>query len=306
MTTIADYLRSVQIGEAQAYKNLALFPLLGPTSKLEYLVFDEAVQQGLQIEDTGTVPSLRVRNTTGRRVLILQGEYVIGGKQNRMFVHNLFIDPDFQEEVAVNCVQQHRWTSGLGTFTTSGQRAHTRLRRATMTGQGEVWNEVRSYSSSTRVHSATGDLSEIYQQQSSRASDYLPHYELVEGAVGIAAMIDLQQEQKVISVDLFDQPSTLRRNFRKLVESYVLEALPGGAEIKPPREEVKTFLHDIGTILVQEEKTSGLGKSFRVQGQQSQGSVLLYEDQLLYLTVSSVLKGPTGSAVEQDSSPQVA
>ena len=99
MEAIKDYIAGLQVGEAQAYQNLALFPLLGKGSTLDYLVLDEAIQQGLQIEDTGVVPSLRVQNNTGRLVLMLQGEYVLGGKQNRMVAHSILLPAGYAGEI---------------------------------------------------------------------------------------------------------------------------------------------------------------------------------------------------------------
>ena len=58
MKQIENYIANLELGQPQYYKNMAVVPLLGKDSGLDYLVFDEAVNSGLQIRETGSVPTL--------------------------------------------------------------------------------------------------------------------------------------------------------------------------------------------------------------------------------------------------------
>jgi len=73
MKEVKKYVSSLKLGDPQVYRNLAIAPLMGKDSKLDYLTFDEAVNSGLSIDETGSVPTLHFTNKTGKEILILQG-----------------------------------------------------------------------------------------------------------------------------------------------------------------------------------------------------------------------------------------
>jgi hypothetical protein len=84
-----QYLDQIKIGGKQVYKNLALFPLLsGQAVSLDYLTMDEALNEGLmevtEVSEGGHVPDLKVVNKSPRMILILDGEELVGAKQNRI------------------------------------------------------------------------------------------------------------------------------------------------------------------------------------------------------------------------------
>ena len=88
-TVIKNYLEQMKVGRKQSYKNLALYPLLSTYSVgLEYLMLDEALNENLieivEKDDGGSVPELRVMNKSSRMILILDGEELVGAKQNRI------------------------------------------------------------------------------------------------------------------------------------------------------------------------------------------------------------------------------
>ena len=84
-----QYLDQIKIGGKQVYKNLALFPLLsGQAVSLDYLTLDEALNDGVvevsEVSEGGHVPDLKVVNKAPRMILILDGEELVGAKQNRI------------------------------------------------------------------------------------------------------------------------------------------------------------------------------------------------------------------------------
>ena len=86
---IIDYLEQAKIGRKQSFKNLSIFPLLSTYGlDLEYLLLDEALSEGamevVEVDKDGSVPDLKVINKSPRMVLILDGEELIGAKQNRI------------------------------------------------------------------------------------------------------------------------------------------------------------------------------------------------------------------------------
>jgi hypothetical protein len=86
---INSYLDQIKIGRKQSFRNLAMFPLLSTySSDLDYLLLDEAISEGLvevvEVSEEGSVPELKVTNRSPEMVLILDGEELVGAKQNRI------------------------------------------------------------------------------------------------------------------------------------------------------------------------------------------------------------------------------
>jgi len=94
---IGDFLDQLKVGRKQTYKNLALYPLLSTYSAgLEYLLLDEALSEGLievvEVSEGGSVPELKVMNKSVKLVLILDGEELVGAKQNRIVNTTILVD----------------------------------------------------------------------------------------------------------------------------------------------------------------------------------------------------------------------
>ena len=81
---IANYLSDVRLGELQIFKNMAIVPLFvsgngGPEYGLLKEALDEALIAITEVDQSGSVPELKVVNTSPRPILLIDGEELIGG-----------------------------------------------------------------------------------------------------------------------------------------------------------------------------------------------------------------------------------
>ena len=114
-TVIKNYLEQAKLGRKQTYKNLAIFPVLSTYClDLEYLLLDEALSEGLievvEVDREGAVPELKVINKSPQMVLILDGEELVGAKQNRIVNTTILIQGNSTLTISVSCVEQGRWS----------------------------------------------------------------------------------------------------------------------------------------------------------------------------------------------------
>ncbi|GIW45032.1 MAG: hypothetical protein KatS3mg077_2314 [Candidatus Binatia bacterium] len=94
------------------FGKLAVVPLAWRAAPLEerlYLTFAEARDE-VRIEETGHVPGLRIRNRAAKPVLLLEGESLQGGWQNRVVTISILVPKDAVVEIPVACVEQGRWS----------------------------------------------------------------------------------------------------------------------------------------------------------------------------------------------------
>jgi hypothetical protein len=284
MNRIKNYISSLNFGDLQGHSSLAIIPIFGEETKSDYLTLDEALERELEVTETGSVPTLKFENKTGKEILIMRGEYVIGGKQNRMTAREIFLARDFCGEVPVNCVQQGRWgyqsDEPNEKFTSSEMKTPTTLGMASYRSQGEVWKEVNSLMQHTNTPSNSSDLNEIYHKREKDINDIANKFVLPEGAIGLVAVTQ-KEGGKTYSVEIFDKYETLKKNFQKMVKSYSLQAL-SGEEIEQTKDETLEFLRKL-EFSEEEQKAVSLGTDLSLRGESSNGTALIYEDTLLYM-----------------------
>src|SRR3989449_7738860 len=93
MPTVADVeplkeiLQSIELGAPLVHGALTVIPLLTPSSKeVDWVTLEEAGDDVVVTEAAGgaSVPTLQVNNAGDRPLLLLDGEELIGAKQNRV------------------------------------------------------------------------------------------------------------------------------------------------------------------------------------------------------------------------------
>jgi hypothetical protein len=96
----------IKLGEPQKHETLTLYPLLA-LEKLElaYTLLGDALEAGsLQVSEVGdgTVRELSVENQGDADVLILDGEQLIGAKQNRMTNRSIVLGANTKTTIPVS------------------------------------------------------------------------------------------------------------------------------------------------------------------------------------------------------------
>ena len=86
-TTVKSRLRSVQFGEPQIYKNIAIVPLIAPVDgTFQYNTLGEALGTAnfaiTEVSAGGSVPELMVVNRSDTPVLLVDGEEALSRANN--------------------------------------------------------------------------------------------------------------------------------------------------------------------------------------------------------------------------------
>ena len=111
---IAGCLSSLALGPRRQYKNMAVVPLFSPLSDgPEYLTLKEGLERDLatiaEVSLGGSVPRLKVVNRAELPVLLVDGEELIGARQNRVLNTSMLLKEKSETEIPVSCTEQGRW-----------------------------------------------------------------------------------------------------------------------------------------------------------------------------------------------------
>ena len=93
---------------------------------------------------------------------------------------------------------------------------------------------------------------------------------------------------RVVGMDCFGKPGTFEKVFKKLVESYALDAIDWydeKVEFKRSKAKVNNFLKTANDAQVETHPSVGLGTDCRLDSTKCTGFALSHEDQVLHLSV---------------------
>ena len=147
METIHAFLDTVKLARKQVCRNLTVFPILAPEGEgPDYLTLARAIEEDLvrvtEVDRDGHVPELKLVNDAPVMVLVVEGEELVGAKQNRI-VNVTFLVPEKAEiTIPVSCVEQGRWSYRSEAFAAGKNFMHASLRRRHQEG---VRSSVRAY-----------------------------------------------------------------------------------------------------------------------------------------------------------------
>lgn len=269
----------VRVGEPIRCDGLAVFPLFAePSGGVDYALSDEAISEGTvtveEVSESGSVPDLSVENKGDLRVLFLEGEELIGAKQNRILNTSVLVAARTKTNIPVSCVEQGRWGYRSRSFGSSGSHSPSKLRyalkasvtksvrakRGHRSDQGEVWEEVKRQQSSLGAFSGTSAMSDTFIAHRQRVEETQKKLEYVEGAIGAAVAVG----GKVVSCDLFDKPATCQKVWKRLLSGAVLDALEAGAEEKQVEAaDVERVVKELNDLPWESAEPVGEGEEYR-------------------------------------------
>jgi hypothetical protein len=302
---IRDALGGLRIGPRTTFRKLTVFPLLraNPAPRPLYLTLAEAIAAGVlritEVSKQGSVPELRVVNSSDRPVFLLDGEELIGAKQNRVVNLDILVPERTELNIPVSCVEAGRWRYRSPEFTSSPQAMYAsgrarklsrvsgslRRRGAPSGDQGDVWAGIAEQADRMAVASPTHAMSDIYGQHAPSIDEYVAAFEVSDDQVGALFAIG----PRIYGFDLFDSPATMRAYREKLVRSYALDALAmrDVADEPPTAEAAQQLLASTAQAGSESYPALGLGVDVRVREEKREkplvGAGLLWQEHLVHL-----------------------
>jgi hypothetical protein len=292
----------IRVGEPLRYEALSVFPLFTePNGSVEYLLADEAIRDQLltvqEVSESGSVPELLVENKSDSRVLFIEGEELVGAKQNRILNTSILVAAKSKTKIPVSCVERGRWGYKSKFFGSSGSHSPSKLRyalKASVTqslndegtrdsDQGEVWHEVGALHAMHCIQSPTHAMSDAFDAYQDRVSEFRDKVKYVEGASGMAVVIG----KRVIGFDLFDKPATCRKVWDRLLSGSVVDALKANeATEQAVPSDVDHLLKAASDAAWNPTAPIGEGEEYRAEfGDGEQASALTFQDSLVHGSV---------------------
>jgi len=290
---------SVHVGEPIRCNQVSVFPLFADApAPVEYALGVDAINDGSvvveEISEAGSVPTLSVTNKASLLVLFLEGEQLVGAKQNRILNTSILVAANSKTTIPVSCVEQGRWRFKSKQFGSSGTHSPSKLRYALKmsvtesvqkgqghrSDQGRVWAEVAQHLEAHGVASESSAMEDTFESYRAQLDELQRRFTYVEGACGVAVALG----KKVVCLDLFDKPSTCGKVWDRLLSGALLESFfPSTDEHQTDVADVETFIADLGTAPWQPASSAGEGQEFRSATEHgTQASALCFSERVVH------------------------
>jgi hypothetical protein len=271
---VGRLLASLVVGDPMAdFGGDAYVPLLARDDGRDADLLEEGLARGettlREVGDGGEVGKVQLRHLGKRMLLLLDGEQIVGAKQNRVFNASFLVAPESEVELPVSCVERGRWRHDGREFSASevtltGTARSRKLSRVTMSAlrgegydahQASVWADVDTYLEQSRVVSRTSAMNDAIADKQAHTKTKLLQLAPRDGQVGVA----LVRDGRVVLMDLFGSARLYARAHRKVLGGMLADA--GGARepTTSARAIVARTLGDVAALSLVAQRAPGCG-----------------------------------------------
>jgi hypothetical protein len=300
MNAITDICENLRLGSLQTHKSLSVFPLIAnasTASSMNYLMLDAALAtDGFKIEEiseSGTVPQLAAQNDLDQPVFLLDGDEIVGAKQNRIFNLSMMLAPRSLTQIPVSCVEAGRWNRRSSKFAASGRTQFSggrarkmrsvseslAMKKGASSDQHQVWDDIAQKMRRMGSESKTSAMADIFEQRAASLKSYTDALKPIHDAVGAVFAIG----NRIVGMEVFDRASTYAAVAGKIIAGYALDAEEVEAEAAPSEAQVMAMVQLVMSAATVAYPVPGLGTAVRLAGAEIFGAGLVVDDRCVHL-----------------------
>jgi hypothetical protein len=271
---------------------------------LKYISSSAAIKGGfleiLEVSEAGSVNELIVLNKSGMFVFLMDGDILVGAKQNRVVNTSILLAPNTKTRIPVSCVERGRWKFVSDKFAPTDYSAPLFLRaekaahvkqslsraRGFAADQGEIWRGVDERHRDHGVLSETASLSDLYDQKKDSFEEFVQQFTQSLEANGMAVFFS----KELLSVDIFNRKEIFAEYFPKLlrgvaIETFSMKAKKNAVAEGEAKYRTLEFLDGLESVPGEEFPGVGVGMERRFDTPGMTGFELRFQSLLVHATV---------------------
>ncbi|MEO7117483.1 MAG: DUF6569 family protein [Candidatus Limnocylindrales bacterium] len=250
-------------------------------------------------------------------LVILAGDTIVGGKQNRIINVSVWLTPKHVTKIPVSCLEAGRWDAGrhfrsgrkvdlnlrskVSRMVTDQVRAGAAARGSDGSArpgyaaqQGAIWAEIAEKEANVGHRSHTGALHDLYETEAVDVRKMAGAFPVPDGATGMAVAIG----GRLVALDIFDTASTLKQQWPRLIEAAVSAKFDEDRRVAAGRAPQSGPHHPVpgalGLMLARARgavcdatisPSVGEGVDVRLVAPKIHGSALVHEDRVIHLSL---------------------
>lgn len=297
-----NFLEKSSESSAHTYGNLRIYPVRAKESfKKEfaglgkYMTLQEAIGKNkIKITESGsggTVNNLVIENSSKDTIIIITGDVIKGGKQDRIVSQDIVLSPSSgKKSLPVYCVESGRWSSEgnaaaitarnnttvssnkpAAEFNGYYNKGSVSLRKVVEKekDQSKVWSKVDELNTanktvtSTKTYTAMTQSADFTKKLDQYISFFKNKFDKDSSVVGVVVVTG----NKVIGCDMFATHDLFLKQFESLLHSYATEAIITGKPVNIATITVKSYTDKLlANESVQQATLKEKGNAFTEKG----------------------------------------
>ena len=268
-----NFLENAESAKNYTYGNLRLYPVYAKDSFKtvfnnvgKYTALQEAVQKNkvkiTEKNSGGSVNDLTVENISSDTIIIICGDVVKGGQQDRIVQEDIVLAPKSgKKNLKVFCVESGRWSRTNSNEVTNRDGIAAESKPAEFNGyynkgtmslrkvvekekdQSKVWSKVEEINTANKTQTATKTYTAISNSESfnKKLDGYIKFFGNKFTDPNIIGLV-VVTGNKVLGCDLFATNSIFKGQMQSLLHSYATEAILNGAPVSASTQTVKSYM----------------------------------------------------------------
>lgn len=281
---------NIELLDAQVYKNVAIIPITTPKNyKLDILTLKKGFELGLvEVKECpkSTVNTLIVVNNAVTPLLLVDGEEIVGGDQNRIVSSTVLIAAQSEMKIPVNCTEHGRW-GYKHEFKQSEYMANSRTRFAKSKARSEmknvqnaVWDSIDMLEEDMCFSSPTQAMSESYDNVKIDLNESLNEFKIINGQTGVLIIID----GDIKGFEIFFNSEIYAEYHEKILKSYLIDTNISDSVFTINIDEAKTFISTALDSEFKEIQNSGLEKPYEFKNDHGIGTLYKYNEEIIHIS----------------------
>ena len=245
MKEFSTFLDSLNLGKPAKLGNLFMVPVLGiEKHNTDYYNLSNTLEKGnaeiTEVSESGNVPAILFKNRADKPILLVDGEELVGCKQNRVLNLSVLAPESKDTEIPVSCVEQGRWSSRSRNFHASDNFEFADLKAAKMcsvsasmerssraeSDQSAVWSSIASKSSRSGSNSSTSAMDGIFRRNQNNLSELLKNRKVMDNQIGSIFLTNGQ----VRGLEIFQSVESYKQYEKKITRGYLLSCMDNDDE----------------------------------------------------------------------------
>ena len=298
---LAPFLSSLAVGTPVLFGDVTLLPLLGKPGLDLFRVdlLDEGMRDGrtvvTEIDREGRVNEVLVAHRGPNLLLLLDGEQILGAKQNRVVNASFLVAAGETTAIPVSCVERGRWEARGDEFAaadatiapTMRARKLARVTRSVLENgaydadQHAVWRDVDEHLHATKTSSPTSAYEDGARGDGAQTERRLGELAPLEHQLGLAML----RRGKFVLAEVFGTPELFARAWRKVARGLLVEAKTArkstGASLAPGR--ARRALAWLAELPTRRSPAPGRGETIHGSGEVGTVSAIVHEGRVFHL-----------------------
>jgi len=217
---------------------MTVFPVFAPpvAEEHDYLTLSEAMDLGVlhitEVSEAGDVPELMAVNTGKAAILMIDGELLVGAKQDRAVNTTLLLPPESETVIPVSCTERGRWGYTSREFRSTDYVISSESRRRKMrsvseslkqkgsfaSDQGEVWDDCASLNRKTGAQSASGAMRDSFEAKRQEIEELISAFPIQPHQRGVVVII---YDLLAVGLEIISRDDAFAKLYSKLLHSSI-------------------------------------------------------------------------------------